>query len=178
MQVTNSKQRYGAMAIYLHWIMAMVLIGLVVIGLYMTSIPLSINKVKLYDWHKEWGILVLMLVMLRIVWRLGNITPSLHFLPVWERIAARTVQWAFYVFMFILPITGWLLTSAAGLPVSFFGLWVLPNLIAPNHANLVLFEAIHTWLSYGLIATFCLHVAAALKHHFINKDKVLRGMWP
>lgn len=177
MHITNTKKRYGAMAIYLHWIMAILLIGLVVIGLYMTRIPLSAQKVKLYGWHKEWGILVLMLVMWRIVWRIGNIAPSLSSLPSWERVAARTVHWAFYIFMFALPISGWLITSAAGLPVSFFGWFVLPNLVMPNHDNLILFETIHTWLSYGLIATFFAHVGAALKHHYINKDDILRRMW-
>lgn len=176
MQITNLKTRYGAMAIYMHWIMAILLIALIAIGLYMTRIPLSAQKVKLYGWHKEWGILALMLVMLRIVWRIGNIVPSLSSLPPWERIAARAVHWAFYIFMLALPISGWLITSAFGLPVSFFGWFVLPNLIAPNHNNVLLFEKIHTWLSYGLIATFCAHVGAALKHHYMNKDDILRRM--
>ena len=75
-----------------------------------------------------------------------------------------------------IPITGWLMTSAAGLPVSFFGLFVLPNLISPNDHLMKLFQEIHKWLGYGLIATFLVHTSAALKHHFINKDDILRRM--
>lgn len=176
MQIKNTEHRFGLVSILLHWIMAVLLIGLVVVGLYMTWIPVSLTKLKLYGWHKEFGILALMLVMIRIVWRISQRLPSLSSLPWYEKIAARTVHWAFYGFMFALPISGWLITSAAGLPVSFFGLFVLPNLVVPNEEQRLLFQEIHEWLGYGLIATFCAHVGAALKHHFINKDDILRRM--
>lgn len=174
MLIKNTENRYGAFAIVLHWLMAALIILLIAIGLYMTRIPVSLEKLKLYGWHKEWGLLALMLVMLRIVWRIGNITPSLSSLPLWEKLVARSVHWAFYGFMLAIPVTGWLLTSAAGLPPSFFGLWVLPSLVSPNPHLQNLFTEIHKWLSYGLIFTFCGHVGAALKHHFINKDDILR----
>jgi cytochrome b561 len=176
MQLKNSEDHFGLVAILLHWIMALILIGLVILGLYMTSLPLSAQKLKLYGWHKEFGMLVLFLVMFRIVWRLGNRLPSLHSLNLFERFAARAVHWAFYLFMFALPITGWLITSSAGLPVSFFGWFVIPTLIAPNDNLRPLLETIHEWLAYGLIALFSLHLLAALKHHFINKDDILRRM--
>ncbi len=138
----------------------------------------SEEKLRLYGIHKEFGILILMLVMFRIVWRIGNIVPLLpSTIPWWQKLAAHTVHWMLYGFMFALPITGWLMTSAAGLPPSFFGFFTLPSLIEPNDALLGLFENIHSWLAYGLIATFCAHVGAALKHHFINKDEVLRRMF-
>jgi cytochrome b561 len=86
------------------------------------------------------------------------------------------VHWLFYLLMFALPLTGWLITSAAGLPVSFFGLFVLPNLISSDQQSLLFYEEIHKWIGYGLIATLCLHTAAALKHHFINKDDILKRM--
>lgn len=176
MHIKNTQDQFGIISILLHWVMAILLIGLVCLGLYMTSIPISAEKLKLYGWHKEYGILVLMLVIVRITWRLSNMNPSLASLASWERKAARAVHWAFYGFMFALPMTGWLITSAAGLPVSFFGLFLLPNLISSSDELRNLFEQIHEWLAYGLIATFCLHVAAALKHHFINKDDILKRM--
>ncbi len=176
MKIKNTASRYGSVAIIFHWLMAVLLILLVAIGLYMTRIPVSLEKLKLYGWHKEWGLLALMLVMLRIVWRIGNITPLLTNLPVWERLAAHTVHWSFYVLMFALPITGWMLTSAAGLVPSFFGLWVLPALVPPNPHLQNLFTEIHKWLSYALILIFCGHVGAALKHHFIDKDDILKRM--
>jgi cytochrome b561 len=176
MQITNTTHRYGSVAIFLHWIMAILIVGLLVLGIVMTRIPISLFKLKLYGWHKEYGVLVLMLVMLRIVWRIGNKNPSLAELPLWERLAARGVHWGFYFFMLALPLSGWLLTSAAGLPVSFFGLFLLPDLIAANEDKRMLLTEVHKWLAYGLIATFCGHVCAALKHHFINKDDIMRRM--
>ena len=175
MPMKNSEAHYGVMAIILHWVMAILLIALLILGLYMVALPISLEKLKFYGWHKEYGILALMLVMVRIVWRLANISPRLS-LPLLEKLAARAVHWAFYGFMFAMPITGWLITSAAGLPVSFFGLFVLPDLVSPNEDLMKLLQEIHKWLGYGLIATIILHASAALKHHFINKDDILRRM--
>src|SRR5208337_4014778 len=101
MQIKNTQNRYGEVAIFLHWILALLLIFLVGYGLYMVRVPFSAHKLKLYGWHKEYGLLALLLVMARIVWRIGNITPALpDSLPHWQQIAARTVHWAFYFFMF------------------------------------------------------------------------------
>lgn len=176
MRLKNTEDHFGIIAILFHWIMAALLIGLVILGLYMTSLPLSASVLKLYGYHKEFGMLVLFLVMLRIVWRLGNTLPSLASLNTFERIAAKTVHWAFYLFMFALPLTGWLITSSVNMPVSFFGLFLIPTLGQFDEKQKVLFENIHEWLAYGLIVIFSLHVAAALKHHFINKDDILRRM--
>jgi cytochrome b561 len=175
MQIKNSSDRFGIVAILLHWIMAGLIIALLCTGLYMVGLPISLEKLKFYGWHKEYGMLALILVVARTIWRIENITPSLA-LPWWEKIAARTVHFAFYFFMFAMPITGWLITSAAGLPVSFFGLFVLPNLIAPNPDLMIVFEQIHQWLGYALIAMIFLHFSAAMKHHFINKDDILKRM--
>jgi len=175
MQIRNSKNHFGIIAISLHWIIAILIIGLLALGLYMVTLPINLQKLKLYGWHKEYGFLVLFLAIFRIVWRLGNQMPDLA-LPLLERIAARSMHWAFYVFMFAMPITGWLITSSAGLPASFFGLFTLPNLVAADEHNRALFEWVHQWLGYALIAAIALHTAAALKHHFINKDDILRRM--
>lgn len=175
MQMTNTENRFGIATIFLHWLMAILIIGLLALGLYMAALPISHEKLKLYGWHKEYGLLALVLVIFRLIWRLANITPRLS-LPLLEKIAARSMHWAFYIFMFAMPITGWLITSAAGLPASFFGLFVLPNLISPNEESRILFQEIHKWLGYGLIAAIVLHASAAFKHHFINKDDILRRM--
>lgn len=175
MQLKNSSTHFGLVAILLHWVMAIIIIGLLASGLYMVGLQISLQKLKLYGWHKEYGLLVLGLVIIRLCWRLINTTPKLS-LPWWELLAARLVHWAFYGFMIAMPVTGWLITSAAGLPASFFNLFTLPNLIAPNPELLPVFEAIHQWLGYALIATIVLHMLAALKHHFINKDDILRRM--
>jgi cytochrome b561 len=177
MRIKNNEERYGFVAIFLHWLLAILLIGLLILGIYMVNLPISLEKLKLYGLHKEYGLLAFALAIIRLGWRLINITPRLS-IPWLEIIAARVVHWSFYGFMFALPITGWLITSAAGLPASLFGLVTLPNLIAPNPELMPLLQTIHKWLGYGLIATIILHTSAAFKHHFINKDDILRRMTP
>lgn len=179
MHVKNTHTEYGYIAILLHWIMAALIIALLILGLYMTNLPIGLQKLKLYGWHKELGVLALGLVIIRILWRYSNITPSLTpLLPLWEAIAARCTHWIFYLLMIALPITGWIMSSAAGLPVSFFGLFVLPDIVSANEEYRILFQQIHQWLGYAIIAFICLHVAAACKHHFINKDDIMRRMLP
>lgn len=117
-----------------------------------------------------------MLVIVRLVWRLQNITPSLENLPRWEAIAARLVHALFYILMFAMPISGWLMTSAAGLPVSFFGWFTLPDLISPNPENRIFLGEVHEWIAYTFIAIICAHTAAALKHYLINKDDIMKRM--
>ena len=179
MGIKNTNDRYGTIAIFLHWVMAFIIIFMLALGLYMVRLPVSPQKIKLFGWHKEFGMLILMLACFRIGWRLASTIPTLpKEIPSWQKIAARTVHWAMYVFMFAMPITGWLTTSAADFPVSFFGLFTIPTLIAPDAHLRELFGEIHEWIAYGLIATICIHIAAAIKHHFINKDNVLIGMLP
>lgn len=171
----NSHDRFGFIAILLHWLMALIIIGLIILGLYMTSLPLSVQQLKYYGWHKEYGLLILGLVVFRLFWRLTNPEPKL-LLPCLEKRAAHLTHWALYGFMIFLPLTGWLMSSAAGFPISFFGLCTLPNLIDPNEHLRALFTLLHKWSGYGLMVTICLHALAALKHHFIDKDTILRRM--
>src|SRR5689334_14604589 len=128
----NTKNHFGITSILLHWLMAFLLILIFILGIYMTQISISPLQLKLFREHKELGMLGLMLVFLRIGWRFSNLVPSLAALARWESIAAYSVHWIFYGFMFALPITGWILSSAAGIPVAFFGLWVFPDLVTPN----------------------------------------------
>lgn len=175
MRIKNDATHYGLVAISLHWAMAVLMIDLLILGLFMVSLPVSLQKLKLYGWHKEYGFLALFLVITRLLWRLGNQTPSLN-LPRWEVVSARSVHWLFYVLMVTMPLTGWLITSAAGLPASFFGWFTLPNLTGPDEHLRQVFEKAHEWLSYALIGLIALHTAAALKHYFINKDDILQRM--
>jgi cytochrome b561 len=176
MHFKNTKDSFGIISIAIHWLMALLIIGLLVEGLYMTRISISVQKLKLYGLHKEFGVLVLMLVIVRLIWRIANTNPSLDSLIYLERLAARSMHIAFYILMFLLPITGWIISSAAGLPVSFFGLFLLPDLVHPDAYVQQLFTEIHQWLAYALILAISGHVAAALKHHFIDKDTILKRM--
>lgn len=175
MRIKNDASHYGLLTIILHWLMAVLIIGLLILGLYMVQLPISLQKLKLYGWHKAYGFLALFLFIVRLVWRLINRTPALN-LPRWEVISARSVHALFYVFMLLMPLTGWMITSAAGLPASFFGLITLPNLVGPDDHLRQIFEAAHQWFGYALIALIALHAAAALKHYVINKDDILQRM--
>ncbi len=176
MSFKNTETKFGSIAISLHWLMAIIIIGMLALGLYMTGLPKSALKLKLYGWHKEFGMLILMLAAARISWRLSNINPSLASLPSWERLGALAVHWMLYLLMFAMPITGWLITSAAGFPVSFFGLFLIPTIVPADENWLKIFETMHEWIAYGLIALIIGHTLAALKHHFIDKDDIFRRM--
>lgn len=175
MRIKNDRYHYGIVAKLLHWLIAIFIITLLCVGLYMADLPVGLQKLKLYRLHKEFGLLVLGLAIVRICWRIINTTPLLE-LPWWEACAARLVHWAFYGFMFAMPLSGWLMSSASGISVSFFGLFVMPNLVGPDDNLRIFFRSCHHWLAYALIATIVLHVLAALKHHFIDNDTILRRM--
>lgn len=174
--IKNTKNHYGLVTISFHWILAFLIIFMICLGLYMADLPISEKKLRLYGLHKEFGVLILMLVLARLFWRISNIMPSLAELPAWERISARLVHWLFYIILICLPLSGWLLSSAAGVSVSFFGLFTLPDLIGADKAHREFFDTVHQALAFTLIGLICLHVAAALKHFIIDKDTILQRM--
>lgn len=175
MNFKNNENHFGVIAISLHWIMAVLIIGMLAVGLYMINLPASDFKFELYGLHKATGVAVLTLAIIRLFWRLSNITPRLN-LPSWEVISSRLAHWGLYGFMLAMPLTGWLLSSAADKPISFYGLFKVPMLIAPNKELTSFFRDAHHWLGYALIAILVLHTLAALKHHFYDKDDILRRM--
>lgn len=179
MKIKNSKDKYGIIAIIFHWFMALLIIGMLSLGIYMVDLPVGLQKIKLYGVHKEFGVLVLMLVTLRVAWRLSNIVPFLPaHLPNWQKLAARMSHFLLYVLMFAMPMTGWLLSSAAGFPVSFFGLFLLPNLLSPNENLRFLFTETHKWLGFGFIALIGVHVAAVLQHYVMYRENILKRILP
>jgi cytochrome b561 len=180
--LANNEQRYGTVAIMLHWLMAVVLVALIVVGIYMVSLPdvgFDKKKAALIIYHKELGILAFAMAGLRLAWRVGNALPRLvENLPDWQKVIARLVHLFFYALMFALPITGWIMSSATGIPVSFLGLFELPDLVAYNERLFHSFIDIHKWLGYALIVLILIHAAAALRHHFLFKDETLKKMLP
>lgn len=162
-----------------HWGMAILIIGLLIVGFYMTELPIGVKKLTLYRYHKEFGILILMLVAFRLGWRWKSIIPPLpSHLAWWQKMGAHSVHYALYGFMIVNPLTGWMLSSSAGLSVSFFGWFVLPDLVSPNPHLREILTLIHHLLAYGLVAAICAHVGAALQHHFYYKDTILKRMLP
>lgn len=178
----NTEQRYGAIAVALHWVMAFVLVTLLALGAYMVRLPdvgFDRTKITLILVHKAIGMLALGLVLVRLPWRWVNPLPQLAAgLPGWQQVAARFVHLLFYVVMLALPLTGWLMSSAGAYPVSFFGWFAVPDLIRPNDQWFEELTVLHRWLAYVLIALLALHAGAALRHHFAWRDDTLRRMLP
>jgi cytochrome b561 len=150
--IGNPEDHFGMAGILLHWSMAFLIVGLAALGLYMVTLPdvgFNTRKIMLIVFHKEIGLLVLVLLVARLAWRLTHVLPQLAaHLPDWQKIAARFVHLCFYALMFALPITGWLMSSAAGIPVSFFGLFTLPDFLPHDD---YLFQRLiysHKWLGY------------------------------
>jgi cytochrome b561 len=178
----NTKQHHGVVAIALHWLMAALLVALLALGLYMIRLPdvgFDARKVVLILIHKQLGLLALALAALRLAWRVGNALPVLvRTLPDWQKVVARFVHLCFYGLMFALPISGWLMSSAAGIPVSLFGLFDLPDLVPYSGYWFQALVALHEALAYALLACIAAHAGAAWRHHVAFKDDTLRKMWP
>ncbi|MBC3808226.1 cytochrome b [Undibacterium seohonense] len=172
-------QRYSGKSMALHWLVAIMIIAAFIMGSYMTDLRISPTKLKLYSWHKWIGITVLALVAIRLLVRLTNPAPAYpEHMKSWEKQIAQVTHIALYFLMFAVPISGYLYTYAAGFPVVYLGLFELPALIAPNPELKDSFKELHEYLTKGMLILVLLHVAAALKHHFIDKDDVLKRMLP
>lgn len=171
--------RYTRTAIFLHWLIGLGLIGMFAVGLYMHGLPLSPNKLQWYAWHKWAGVTLFVVILVRLAWRLSHAAPPLpDAMPVPMRLAARVAHWAMYGLMIAIPLSGWLMSSLQGFQVVWFGVLPLPDLVPKNIAVAKVFASVHMILNYSLLTLVVLHAAAALKHHFIDKDGVLASMLP
>ena len=144
----------------------------------MDFLPLGMAKLEWMSRHKSLGVTVLMLVALRIIWRLCEPTPDALGKHRIERLVAKLGHLALYGVMIAMPLTGWMMSSAANFPVSVFGLFTLPNLVAPDQGLFETLRTAHWAISWVIVALVVGHVAAALKHHFIDRDATLRRMLP
>lgn len=176
----GDRDAYTLAAIGLHWIMATLIVGGFALGWAMTRIPgITPDKLRFYSWHKWIGVTVLALAMLRILWRLTHRSPSLpQTMSAWQRWAAHAVHVALYVLMIGIPVSGYLYSSAANVPVVYLGLVPLPPLIEPNSVLKGWFRSIHIALDYGLLVLVAGHVGAAVKHQWIDRDGLLQRMLP
>ncbi len=178
MRIKNTVNHYGIVTILFHWIMALLVIGMICLGLYMVRVPEK-EKLMLIGLHKEFGVVVLLLVTLRLSWRFLNKIPTLpSTIPTWQVRSAYASHYMLYGLMFAMPITGLLETAAGGYTVSFFGWFVLPPLGSINKTLQPIYGKMHEWLAYTLIIVIVIHIGAALMHHFIDRNNVLRRMLP
>jgi len=170
--------RYTAMAMLLHWLMAVLLVVSFGVGIYMANLPFSPQRVKLFNWHKWAGITILALALLRLGWRAFHTPPPGPALTAWQRRASGLVHALLYVLFFAVPLAGWAYSSATGVPLVWFGVLPLPDLVAANKETAQLLKAWHGALAWTLAVVVCAHVAAAAKHHFIDRDGLLSRMAP
>jgi cytochrome b561 len=173
-------QRYTRTAVLLHWLMALLIIFAFAIGLSMTAIEgITPAKLKYYSWHKWIGVTVLGVACLRLLWRLTHKAPAYpDSMPRWQQSAAHGLHGLLYLLIFAVPISGYFYTLATGVPVVYLGLWQLPVLIEKNQELKEILKQVHYVLNMSLLAAVVLHVAAALKHVFIDRDGMFKRMLP
>lgn len=172
----NTLETYGSGTRLLHWLVAILIISLLIVGFYMTSMEKSELKWYIYGLHKATGTVVLALVSLRIIWRLSNVWPGLPSdTPKWQLWLVRCNISFLYCMMVLMPLTGFLGSLVGGYDISFYGLFTIPAIAQDKEAGKWLFE-IHEIAPYFLIASIGLHIFAAFYHHFIMRDNVLRRM--
>jgi len=175
----NKSESYTPVAKTLHWVMAIGILATFAFGLYMHDLPLSPEKLRYYSWHKWAGVTLFLLVLVRLFWRVTHRPPAAPaHLPRWQVMAAEGAHHALYLLMLAIPLSGWLMSSAKGFQTVWFGVVPLPDLLGKDKALGDLLQTTHMLLNYLLISIVVVHVGAALKHHFLDRDNVLRRMLP
>ena len=171
--------RYTTLAIALHWMVAALIFCAFPLGLYMSDLKLSPLKLQLVSYHKWLGVTIFLLVLLRLFWRATHTPPALPAsIAAWQQRAAHGLHHLLYVLMLGIPVSGWLMSSAKGVPVVYLGLVRLPDLLSKDKALGNALQTLHASLNYVLLALVFLHIAAALKHQFVDRDDTLSRMLP
>ncbi len=171
--------QYTRTAKSLHWMMALMIFGLIPLGMYMHELPLSPEKLQLYSWHKWIGVTVFVLLLVRVSWRLTHQPPALpEQMSKIQKTASHAGHIALYLLMLAIPLSGWLMSSAKGYQTVWFGVLPIPDLLSKDKELGETLAEVHESLSWVMVTILIVHVAAALKHHFIDKDDVLTRMIP
>ena len=200
MGLRNSALRWGWLAQGFHWIMALMIIALAFVGVFMANftdwfypdmLEATTARVDLTQQHKSFGFVVFVLACLRVLWRwFSPVTPGLpDDTPSWQRLSVKVTHYGLYALIFIMPLSGWLMSSASPLndvdayPAQIknmvFGLFEMPDPISPGDRDLAsLFNTVHIYAGYALAVLLLLHIAGVLYHHFILRDSVLVRMLP
>jgi cytochrome b561 len=175
----SDRERYTPVAMSLHWLIALLIFAGWGLGFYMHDLPLSPAKLRYYSWHKWMGVTTFILAILRVGWLATHSVPRLpRAIPPWQTRAARVTHVVLYLLMFVIPLSGWLMSSAKGVPTVYFGVLPIPDLIGKDKAVGDVLAVVHRSLAFGLAALVGLHVAAAIKHQFMDRDGVMGRMVP
>lgn len=172
--------RYHRVAIALHWLIALAIIAMLIMGFVMEDVSPVTLRIEVYQLHKSLGLTILALSLVRLGWRLTHKAPPLPAaMPAWEKFGAKAAHVVLYVLMIGMPLSGWAVisTSSNKFPTHYFGTFLVPLLPLDKGLHDAA-ESVHVLLAYGAIGLISLHVLAALKHHFINHDDVLTRMLP
>lgn len=171
--------RYTMTARSLHWLTALLVLGMIAVGLWMVQLPISLTKLYVYAWHKWIGLTILVLAALRLLWRIFHPAPPLPgTIAGWERRLAPWVHAALLLLLLAMPISGWLMSSAGGVSVVWFGVLPLPDLVPRDGETFTILRTLHYGLAWTLIGLLALHVTAVLHHDVLRRDGVFRRMSP
>jgi cytochrome b561 len=175
----NTTRSWGTPAKLLHWIVAVLIVLQIVLGFAAVAWHLSPAKLDLFVLHKSTGMLILVLMIVRLSWRWMNVTPLLPVgMRAWERTAAHASHFILYLLLFLVPVSGWVINSAANIPFRMFWLIPIPAIANPDKALAETAARIHLGLFIVLALVLLVHVAAALRHHYAERDDVLARMLP
>jgi len=178
MSLTNAAGRYGLVPQLLHWVVVVLIPLQYVLAETADELPDGMEKLATLARHKSVGLTILLIALVRVAWRLVDRPPPLPPMPAWQRAAAAVTHWGLYALLFALPLSGWLWSSAANYPVSWFGWVQLPDLVAPSKALEDLMHEVHETAFNGLLVLVALHVLGALKHQFVDRDGLIARMLP
>jgi len=175
--------RYSTVAMALHWLLALVIVVMFGVGVYMTDLPFSPQRLKLYNWHKWAGVTFLALTAVRLLWRATHRPPALpaaiaQAMPEWQTRAYHATHHLMYLLFFAVPLMGWAYSSAAGFPIVWFGQMPLPDLLPVNKELAELIKPLHKMLALALMTLAGLHAGAAIKHQWVDRDGLLSRMMP
>jgi cytochrome b561 len=179
MPIKNLADRWGGVSITLHWLTALMILGLVVVGFLMQELANSPSKIQVYSLHKSIGLTVLALTVARLLWRLfAGVPQPVPGTPRWQAWASAGTHGALYLVLLAMPVSGWLYNSASGFPLKWFGLFALPKLSGYDADVKAFALAAHETLFLVLAAIVTLHALAAFKHHYFDRDRTLVRMLP
>ena len=179
MPLKNTRDQWGSISKLLHWLVVLLILVMAWIGLTMGDLPNGPDKIATYALHKSIGITILVLVLLRLGWRLHAGAPApVPGTPNWQDRIASLTHWALYALLLAMPISGWVLNSSSGFPLQWFGLVNLPAIAGRDQDVHELAETIHETLFWILVTLVVLHAAAAFYHHLFQRDATLARMLP
>ena len=175
--------RYSTVAIVLHWLLGLSFFAMFGIGVYMSDLPFSPLRLKLFNYHKWAGITFLILSVLRLLWRFTHRPPALpqaiaQAMPSWQTKIYNSTHIALYALFFAVPLIGWAYSSASGFPIVLFGVLPLPDFMAVDKEFAKQIKELHEISAFALMGLTLLHIGAALKHHYIDKDGLISRMLP